>query len=442
MLKSLNKGDSDVKQVLAVYDKMLTAPDLEHAKEAGKPSVTQEIASSQHWYGTNQLQLMDSISNMSAADQTRYRTDEQFREQIVQSIKSGFESPRSLDAAQRMLQQVKEGKAPDSDPIAILERTPNYDGDKTGDIARQLDAAFNHDPTLRDRITNPRTDADRQFAELFKKTAQQTFGDDYKRYGKPLAETGRLPLEEKVALNKGLISNDYKQTFDDLQHAMPEEKKRLHDDPAYRENVIGFMDQNRQQIALATLNQTELKPEDNIRAAVVGWGGSSDIVAELKNIKPEELSAVKAEYARKYGSSLEGDLMHKLGGEDKEVAERVLAQNTNAETRTNISREQAENARSGIGASLSDHVFRSGTGAQADDAVNQTDRAIAEQNRTTAAISSGIGMARNMTPEQIKQLQTRLSAQVDEQLKFQDTATTNAVDSKKLPPTTLLMVPS
>ncbi|HIA53382.1 MAG TPA: hypothetical protein EYN91_15060 [Candidatus Melainabacteria bacterium] len=431
MLTSLNKDEEERKQVLAVYDKMVAAPDFAKAQEAGKVSVSEEIAASQHWYGTNSERLVTSISNMSATDQNRYRTDESFRKQIDDSVKDLLRNPDQLDAAQRMLRQVKEGRAPDSDVVALLKMSFNFEGEKTGEISRRIDSVLTKNPELRERLINPKTEEDRKFAEEFRKAAQATFREDYENYGKPLVETGHLPLERKVALNQGVFSNAYKEAFQDLQNASPEEKQKLRDDPAYRDKVLGWMDDNRRQIAMATINQTALQPEDNIRAAIVGWGGSSDIVAELNSIKPEDLARVKADYAAKYGSSLAGDLMDKLGGQDQDVAERVLAQNLSVEERTNIARSQTQDARSGIGAVLSDSIFRSGTGEQADDAMEQTNRAISEQNQLNAAIAAGNEIANRMSPEQVQMLQQKLAAQVNEAIGFQNTATENAVESKK-----------
>ncbi len=431
MLKSLNKNPEESNQALTVYDKMMAAPDLDHAREAAKPSVEQEVAASQHWYGADGTRISDSIANMSQADQQKYRSDEKFRNQLNQEVEKSIDDPRLLDAAQRMLQQVKDGKEPNSDLIAKIERIQNDDGSKTGEAAREIEKSFRQDPALRERVINPKTDEERKFSELFKKTAQETFGDDYDNIGKPLVEQGRLPLESKVGLNQGVFSNDYKSAFEDLQHATPEEKQRLKNDPEYRQTVLGFMDKNRQAIALATLDQTELKPEENIRAAVVGWGGSSDIVDNLKQIKPEQLDQAKADYARKYGTSLEGDLMAKLSGQDKDTAERLLSQNLNLEERANIARNQTEDARSGFGAGMSDNVFRSGTGAQADDAQNQTDRALSEKSKSEIAIASGNYILSNMTPQQIQEAQKRMSDQVAQSINFQTEATENHVDSKK-----------
>jgi hypothetical protein len=431
MLGSLNKNDRDKRETLAIYDRMVAAKDIDQAREATKPSLTSELARAQHWYGDNPSQTLDAISNMSQADQAQYRTNEQFRSKINETITNVVEDPRMRDAANRMLAQVMAGKAPGSDVIAQMERVPNMDGENSTAIARELDNTLRADPELRERITHPKTDEERRFSELFKKTAHESFGDDYGTYGKPIVEQGRLSLDLKVGLNRGVFSNDYQQAFADIQNATPEEKQRLKQDPAYQEKVLGFMDINRRRIALATLDQTGLKPEDKIRAAVAGWGGSHDVVQELQGIKPEDLGRAKADYAKKYGSSLEGDLMAKLSGHERDLAERVLTQQLGVEARANIMRDQTEQARSGMGAALSDHVFRSGTGAQADDAVNQTNRLLSEQNKTDAAIASGNAVLQNMTPEQIQAMRTKLASQLDESLRVQATATDGHIDSKK-----------
>jgi hypothetical protein len=431
MLTSLNKDGDERNQVLSVYDKMLAAPDYAAAQEAGKREIQDELTASRHWYGNDSERILTAISDMSATDQNRYRTDASFREKVDQSVKDSLTIPDRLDAAERMLKQIKEGKSPDSDVVALLKMSPNYDGEKTEEMARRLDSVLNRNPELRERLINPQTEADRKYAEEFRATAERAFGLDYENFGKPLVETGRLPLERKVALTRGVFSHEYKQAFEDLQRATPQEKQKLRDDPAYRDKVLGYMDDNRRQIAMATLDQTELKPEDNIRAAIVGWGGSSDIVAELENIKPEDLERVKRDYTAKYGSSLAGDLIGKLGGTDEDVAQRILAQNLSADVRTNISRTQAQDARSGFGAALNDNVFRSGTGDQSDDAQNELNRAISEQNRLEAAIAAGNEIFNRMRPEQLQALRQQLAASVDEGIRNQNQATDNAVESKK-----------
>ncbi len=431
MLESLNKKPAEVDQMLSVYDKKMAAPDYDHARDLGKRSVLDEVNNNDHWYGANRDGVLDAITNMSATDQALYRSDENFRKQLDQKIGSTLQMPSDVDAAHRMLEQVKEGKAPTGDVIANLERIQNFDGSKTTDAVQALQKALKDDPTLHDRVVNPKTDADKKFADAFKEAAQSAFGDDYDQFGKPLIEKGSVPLETKISLDKGLFSNDYNAAFADLQSATPEEKTRLKTDAQYREQVIGFMSEDRQKIAMATLDQKELQPEDQIRAAVLGWGGSADVVSTLKAVKPEDLDQLKQEYVTKYGSSLEGDVYNKLTGDDRSAAERVFAKNLSQEEQANIARDQTENARSGIGASLSDNVWRSGTGAQADDAMEQTNRAISDQAKLEQQIAVGNARLAQMTPEQINELKQKVADQLSHSIDSQNQATDNNIESKK-----------
>jgi predicted NAD-dependent protein-ADP-ribosyltransferase YbiA (DUF1768 family) len=432
MLASLNQNADQVKNTLSVYDKMMAAGTYEQAKDAGKQSVLQQVDQSKHWYGADDRDgVLNSVSNMSQEDQARYKNDADFRKQLDDRVKAKIHDPEGLDAAQRMLAQVRNGKSPNGDVIANVERLQNADGSKTGEAVEAIEKAFRDDPKMRDRILHPANDEERKFAEQFKNTVQGTFGDDYDNFGKPFVEQGRLPLELKLHLEQGVFSNDYDKIFDDLKNATPEEKERLKTDPTYRQQVLGFMDENRQKIAMAVCAQGELKVEDKIRAAAVGWGGSSDIVTDLKGIKPQDLEHVESEYTRKYGSSLEGDLASKLGGQDKVEAERVFTQNLNQEQRLNIARDQTENSRSGFGAWVSDNVWGSGTGAQADDALNRTNALLSEKNKMEKAVADGSALAGAMTPQQKEELQKRMTAQIEQAIKTENQATDNHVEAKK-----------
>lgn len=424
MLGTLNKSEAEINQSLAVYDKMLSAGSYNQAKDEGKESVLSALDKNSHWYGANREGTLDAISGMSQTDQARYRSDEAFRKQVDEKVK-GLDMVSDREAAGRMLEQIKAGKAPDSDPVANLDRIMNLDGSKTGDAVKAMEKAFKDDPTLLQRLHT-----DKEFAAKFNMAAQRAFGEDFDQFGKPYLENGRLDLQTKLSLSRGVFSDDTDQIYSDLKNASPQEKLKLVADPNYQEKVLGFLGDERKKVALAVVQQGEERPEDKIRSATIGWGGSNDIVSVLKGIKPAELESVKTEYARKYGSSLEGDLADKLGGADKLEAQRVFTQNLSAESRVNIARDQTENTRSGIGASISDNVWGSGTGAQADDSMNRTTQALKEQNQMQEALASGEAMARNLTPEQQRALQERVSAKLNEAIAGQNQATTNHMEAK------------
>lgn len=430
MLGSLNKSEDEIKTSLAIYDRMLSAKDYNEGKDRGKESVLTGIDANKHWYGNNRDGILDAIANMPLHEQARYREDAEFKKQVDESIKGALPDRRGQEAATRMLDQVKAGKAPDSDVIANLARIQNIDGEKTLDAVHAIDKAMQADPTLKDRLVNPKTAADQELANKFKEQTQIAFGKDYYYYGKPFVETGTLPLEKKVNLSKGVFSDDTAQIYNDIKAATPQEKERLVNDIAFQNKVLGFLGEDRKQVALAVAIQGEERAEDKIRSATVGWGGSADIITALKEIKPADLERVKIAYAQKYGVSLEGDLTSKLGAKDMEEATRVLTQNLSLESRVNIAKDQTENTRSGFGAAVADRIWGSGTGAQADETLLETTRALAEKNKVEQALAAGQTLAQNATPEQQQAIKDKVSEALKSALELQNQATENHIESK------------
>ncbi|HEY9683481.1 MAG TPA: hypothetical protein V6C86_18025 [Oculatellaceae cyanobacterium] len=425
MLQSLGKSEDDIKKTMAVYDGMMSSDTYDHAKDGAKQSVLDGINNSKHWYGNNRDGILDSIQNMSQADQNSYRTNAEFRQKVDAALKDSIEDVDGQSAAQRMLDAIKAGKSPQGDIITTLQRLQNYDGSKTKEAVKDIEEAMKADPTLKDRILH-----DQQFGAQFKAAVQNAFGDDYDNFGKPFVEQGDLPLDMKMHLAQDGFSNDNQLIYSSIAQASPEERNKLANDANYRQQVIGFLSEDRQQIVLAVAAQGEVRPEDTIRDASVGWGGSSDIVSALKGIKPEDLNTVKEAYAQKYGVALEADLSNKLSGTDKNEAERILTQNLDLETRVNIAKDQTENTRSGIGAAISDHVFNSATGSQADNSLDQTTAALADKNKMDKAIADGTALAAGMSPEQQQALQAQLTQRVNDAIESENTATDNHAKAK------------
>lgn len=425
MLRTLNKTPDEISDTLKVYDTMLSAKDFGKAEAAGKIPALDQINSCKHWYGNDADGLFNAISKMSPDEQNSYRTDKDYRAKIDEAIKNSIPDSRRQGALERALAQVQNGHTPDGDLLISLDRLSNLDGSKTRDAVLAIEKAFKEEPSLQGKIKN-----DAQLAEQFKQAVQSAFGEDYDNFGKPFVTDGRLPLEMKLHLDQDIFTN-YDGVFADLQNATAEERAKLKSDTTYRNQTIGFLDDDRQKIAMAVVDQGKLNIEDKIRAAAVGWGGSTDIVQYLKSIKPNELAQAQSEYARKYGSSMMGDLCAKLGGQDKDEAERVFTQNLSIQERASIAASQTENARSGVGSWISDNAFRSGTGAQADDALNQTTAALSDKNRLDQAIAAGNSFLAGMTPEQIAQLKNQANARLAGALQEEDQTTDNHVEAKK-----------
>jgi hypothetical protein len=424
-LQTLGKSQDDINKTMAIYDHMMSADTYDHATDGAKQSVLDVINSNKHWYGDNQTGVLDAIQNMSQSDQQKFRTDANFRNQVEAAVNGSVEDVDQQAAAKRMFDAIQAGKSPQGDIITALERLQNYDGSKTQEAVTDIQNAMKADPTLKDRILH-----DPQFAAQFKSAVQNAFGDDYDNFGKPFVEQGDLSLDMKMHLAQGVFSNDDTQIYKDIASASQADRDRLANDATYRQQVIGFLSPDRQAIALAVAKQGEVRLEDTIRDAAAGFGGSSDIMTALKGMKPQDLDAMREAYASKYGVALEVDLQNKLGGTDRDQAERILTENLNVETRVNIAKDQTENTRSGIGSAISDNVFGSATGSQADNAQDQTVAALAAKNEMDKAIADGTELAQGMTPEQQQQLQAQMMQRINDAIETENTATDNHAAAK------------
>lgn len=417
MLKSLDKSPADVDKLMSIFDAKMdpNVQTYEQARRIGVQSLTEKLAGNSHWYGSDEQGILTSIQQMSADDQRRYRADAQFRTDVNKTVDGTLAGP-SLDAAHQMLDQVTHGQAPVMDVVSKLKMNAVFNTDGTpiagegdappvmanpnqAELVRDLQDAFKNDPSLHEKLAHPATEDDRKFAESFQQAARAALGPECDDYIKPLLESGHIPVEKMVALDNGMFSNDVKQAAQDLINATPEEKKRLETDSAFREQVLGFMNDNQQKIVIAAMQQGELKPEDQIRAAIIGWSGTDDIVSTLKSVKPDQVEALKSAYAAKYGSDLDGDLLRKLGGQDRVDAERVLTSDLSLSEQQTLARQEAYDGRNGLGSQfVADYVYNSATGRQADDALEQMIKSYADYEKA----------AGNLTPEQRTALESRV----------------------------------
>src|SRR5262249_43124623 len=167
--------------------------------------------------------------------------------------------------------------------------------------------------------------------------------------------------------------------------------------------VLTGLSADEKAIVVKTLDQKELQPEDKIRAAIIGWGGASDIVSTLQGVPKEKLDQLESDYPRKNGSSLTGDLMSKLRGKEKADALRVLDSNLSADEKYIRAQDEYASARSGFGAWASDHVFRSGTGVQADDTMQSYSQAVEQASRVNQSVD----------PEKAEALRQQIEKAID-----------------------------
>ncbi len=405
-LKGARLNENDVNDIMKAYDQKMSAKDYAASQKTGNGDVIANIKNDEGMFKNDRKGMLDAITNMTPEEQQRYRTDANFKKQLDEQVaKSVSNVPPeqqaegippagpAYEAARRMLDGVSAGKEPKQDIVSKLSgEASDFHTDKA-QVIRDVQQAFKDDPTLRDRLNNPKTPEDQQLSKDFNKALHECLSNsDINTYAKPLMETGHLAIDKQMDLDKGVFSNDKQGAFKDIVNASPEEIKKMQSDPAYRDKVLDVLSNDEdKKVAINIIKQGEAKPEDQIRERINHWGGSSEIMNNLKTMKPEELESLKKSYQDKYGSSLEGDLYSKLSGDDKKEATRILEGNITGEQAYNIARDAHYKEVSGLGAKMITDIGGSGTVAQSQDAMGDYSQAVAEANKNHEQLSGAEG---------------------------------------------------
>jgi hypothetical protein len=401
MLDSLNQSEKDKQGLLKIFDLKMSAKTYEESVDSGKVSVVDRMDEKWHFYRNDQGAMLEAVSAMSKEDRERYKTDVKFKTELDQKVDS-YMSGQARDEAQKILKAVELGEKSVSTIVTKLtQHAANAFVDEAKAV-RDIRDAFNADPTLRSRINEPKTDADRAFAADFKKAGEQALGKDmYQEYVGELLKTGSISADKMTKLSKGTFSDDEETTYEDIAKAPKQERDRLLNDIAYQNTTLDHLNGDERKVALAAAEQGEYRSEDKIRALVLGFGGGRDIVEQLKQVPTEQLNQLKSDYARKYGTSFESDLMAKLSGQEMAEARRVLTADKSLVERVDNARDESYSTRSGIGAGYADWV--SATGKQSDDALDQMLQTAAEANRKGQVAS----------PEQMKHMLEDFASAID-----------------------------
>lgn len=326
-------------------------------------------------------------STLNAADLEKYRADKEFANKLdaklLEVFGTGIFDDAEYDAANKILDGVIAGRKGDdvlNDLIIYSQETSVEEAD----VIRKVQEAFRKNPELAQRIQNPQSEADKAYAEEFKTSMAKALGDkwynslmfgalgnDYDLFGKQLVEQGKLDFNRAQMLNVGIFDDDEYGVNKSILYADQKETERLLNDKAYQDKVFCFMsedqravalnnlkERNRQQAEIAKTEQQlsqvadtkegqiqkgqlekklelqklqldklfagEMRPEDKLRAAILGCGTDEAAIKEVfAKIRPDQRAQLLKDYAAKYGS-LPSDLEGDIGGQDLANAMRNL----------------------------------------------------------------------------------------------------------------------
>lgn len=398
-------SDDEYKRTMAIVDAKKTASTYEESQQSRR-SITDAIHDNKGTFDNDEGEMYKAIEHMTDRERALYKegsvpgsTNSEavaFANSLNSKIKECLDSDEQK-VANGLLDKVKRGEKPEMSIMEKLNLQATYINGDEAQVIRDLQAAFEKDPTLRARVSNPQTAEDKKFASEFNDAARRAMGSsDYEKYAKPLIETGKISIDLQMALNNGTFTTDAQGSYKDIQRASADEKQRILTDKVFRDSVLSGLNEEQKQITLASMQQGEMRPEDKLRSYQIGFGTSETEIkqtfaelndrsklqsegkseAEIDSIIAERLQTVRNEYARKYGTELSADLVSELGGKDKREVMR-LATSRDARGEFLNALNEAATTRSGFGSSFVDSAW-DGTGYQLDNEINQLSRTMVE----------------------------------------------------------------
>lgn len=416
---AIDLSNSEMAQAREVLDKKMQAETYEESKTQQR-SVIDSVQEKSGFFNDNEEGIIKALENMTPDEQRRYREDPAFRRDLKEALESSLDSGSEQAAANRILERVARGEKPESDIVAKLEMHSTHMNVDEAKVVADMEEAFRKDPTLRERLNNPQTPEDRDMSEKFKSALSRTLDpDEMEKYAKPLLETGHIPFAVKAELYKGVFNDDEQGVYDALKKGRGSEAdwKELIADP---EKTLPFMSKEEREVALNIARQKgEMKPEDELRAAMLGAGTDEAKIKEvLQGIKPEDRQGLKDAYEKKYGTSLLGDVMDELGGSDKALAARDLRGPQTSRETYNEARDEVYKSADGLGKWWVKNVW-DGTGEMTQDQLEQYSRSMGDYSRRY----------QEMPPEERKKFEQDLSKSLELYQKSESAAADMVVDS-------------
>lgn len=306
---------------------------------------------------------LEALTKLTKDEQRRYREEPEYKQALDKAVSGSIRTKSGRAAASEILDGVSRGEAPERGIISrIHERNVPGNLDRAG-IVRDVEAAFKKDPGLRDRINEPKSEADRSFSERFKQALETSLGKRaFQSYGQELLSDGRLPLESRVKL----FSADRSKGgfFESLSGASKADLERIKSDSASA--LPGFSKEERRVAEVIADQGGKIEPADRGRIAVLS-GNRQALNQVFNDLKPGQGARLEEVYAKKFGHDLRDDARSLLSTEEFKKADRDLREPPkDAAEAFRRAQEDRYEGLGGIGKTLVDKLW-DGTGHQAVD---------------------------------------------------------------------------
>lgn len=315
-LKSRGNAE-EAATLLKLLDKKLAAGSYEDSQKVIR-SLSDLVTTSPH-----SKTAVATIAGMTPEEATRYKTDAAFRAQVDTFLHDKMDELGQV-ASSRLLAQVAEtGQAPKQDAIDKLF-SAKLNGVEGKDAIADIEAVL-QDSALRQKLSGNAeglSDVERQIKTAIDEyITAATPGSQTAAYGgrgavpaqpkeneylQAIYQSGRLTVDQKAKLN--LRGDSF---FSEAATVSPEERQKLYDS-----GLISKED--KQLIDTLTQQGGKMSLVDELRASVIKDGTEAEAFAsQLKGLSAEDKQKLKDEYARKYGSSLDEDVLAHVSDQEK-----------------------------------------------------------------------------------------------------------------------------
>lgn len=360
----IDLNESELKRANKLLELKLAAGSFKESLAVERP-VTEALKDSIGFWNTSETGVLESISRMTKAEQQQYRDDPEFKKKVDAIVIDGMDEGLEQKSAFAMLDAITRGGQPEDDILSKLYvHADHFNTDETK-VIEDLELAYKKDPTLPARLAK-----DTDFRAKFDEAIHQALDpSEYERYAKPIIESGRLPFAVKAELYQGKLNDDEQGLYEAISKGTEADFAEITANP---QAVLPFLSDSERAVAVNIAEQKgEFRPEDKIRAAMLGAGTTETTIHEaLKDLTPQQVEYVRAEYLRKYDSDMLGDTLDEMGGSDREqVIDKAGAQPQTARESYNASRDRVYQTVDGIGRAFVNNL--DGTGAMTMDELNK-----------------------------------------------------------------------
>jgi hypothetical protein len=385
-LSTFAAGDEQ-RRAMDLLDRKANAHNYEESKLVRRSLTSAITDDTRHgWFGSTSHdgeKILDAVAHLSPDEQSKYRNDAAFRQQVDNAVDSSLSDGPEKVLAHRLLSKIASGSELRMDAVdkVLMDDVKGADVKQT---ACDIESAFKENPDLLDSSKNqsPAMQEIREHLERALTSAAYKSGLPpeyseaiYDRYAHTLLETGSLPLPMKLELSK-----DKRDAYAEVVNAPENERARLlnpvsEDDKVFRDQVLGHFSDDERKLLEAGLKQKEFNLADRIRAFTLDDGSNyHDFQEPLAKLRqhPEQLEAIKNEYVKKYSRSLDDDLLSRVDEKDR-IAFRDLLTPAKLDGRQDFYDALAEHmkSRTGLGDTIMAAGLWDGSRTDLDRALNQ-----------------------------------------------------------------------